>query len=456
MNRFAFCFCLLIAFPTFAASDEYDPTTLVYPPFGHCMGMHKITAFHRFVYLGMRTALDNPTGIAAVKLLSEDDPSTEADDDELTVFGLNTGRCEILYNASLYKAKIYGECGSGRGQFRDPLGIAADERGNVFVADTGNDRVVRLLYERGGLRWVQAFGTKGARERQFRRPSQLALGESGTLYVADTGNDRVVVISPEGEPIREIRGDGEAGVTLEGPAGIAVVERGDLWIASRRGDVLMVADRDGTRLLKFTTDGVLVGLVEADTLPVPDARFEYLAVDFYGNTYATDSANGRIHKMDWQMRHVTSFGRQGTGHKELDQPRGITLWRRFGQIFVTERAGAQYLWIGTEIRDLSVTPAALTPGAEPLSVSYYLTETSRVTIELIDGDGRVVCSPVEYRRRALGANTERWSGRRGRDGDPVRPGTYTLRITAAPTYSSGVYFHDTAETALEVLSAAPR
>jgi DNA-binding beta-propeller fold protein YncE len=449
----AVCLCLLSTVPSPVASADYDPTTLVYPPFGHCLGMHRITDFHRFVYLGMRTKIDNPTGIAAVKLLSEDDPSTTVDDDELTVFGLNTGRCEILYNVSLYEARIFGECGSGQGQFREPLGIAADERGNVFVADTGNDRVVQLRYGPDGLRWVRAFVTPGTWESPFRKPSQVALGESGTLYVADTDNDRVIVMSQAGEPILEIRGDSEAGVTLDGPTGLAVVEHGDLWIASGRDDVLVVADRGGTRLLKFATDGTLEALVEAAALPLSGSRFGSLAIDFYGNTYATDGSNGCIHKLDWQLHHVASVGRHGTGNKEFDDPRGITLWRRFGQIFVTERTGAQYLWIGTEIQDFRAAPPTVTPGAEPLSISYRLTETARVTIELIDGDGRAVHSLVENRRRALGANRERWNGLSMRDGEPVKPGAYTLRITAAPTYSSGVYFHDTAETALQVLAA---
>ncbi|MFH1865729.1 MAG: hypothetical protein ABIK85_07585, partial [Candidatus Eisenbacteria bacterium] len=109
-------------------------TTLVYPPFGHCLGMHRATSLHLFLYLGTRTRFNEPAGLAAVKLDALDDPSTHSDDDELTVFGLNSGECEIIFNTSLVSVATYGECGSGRGQFRNPLGIAADSRGNVFVA----------------------------------------------------------------------------------------------------------------------------------------------------------------------------------------------------------------------------------------------------------------------------------------------------------------------------------
>jgi hypothetical protein len=428
-----------------AGADDYDPTTLVYPPFRHCLGIHRATTFHLFVYLGMRTRFNEPAGLAAVKLRSKDDPSTESDDDELTVFGLNSGEGEIIYNTSLYEVRIYGERGSGPGQFLDPLGIAADDRGTVVVADTGNDRVVRLAYVDDRLEFVRAFGSTGSGERQFRKPSQIALGASGTIYVSDTGNDRIVTLSPVGEPTGSISGDAEAGVALEEPTGLAVVEGDDPWIARRR-DFIAVSDRGGRRLLKLSRDGHLLAAVEAGDLPAPNASFDYLAIDFYGNVYATDRANSAIHKFDSRLRHVVTYGRPGTGDRELDDPRGITIWRRFGQIFITERAGAQYFWIGTEILDLEATPASFEPGTGEVHLSYFLTETARVTVELLDRRGRLVHTLVEGRRRAIGRNRERWDGTTGGRGrEPVPRGRYTLRITAQPTYSSGKYFQDTAE-----------
>ncbi len=425
-----------------AARSADKQTTLVYPPFGHCLGIHKVTDFHRFIYLGTRTKLDDPTGIAAVKLRSKDDPSTESDDDELTVFGLNSGRCEIIFNTSIYEASLYGTCGSGTGQFRDPQGIAADEAGDVFVTDTGNDRVVRLLYAKDTLRWIKAFGSEGAGELQFDEPTGLALGPSGTLYICDTGNNRVVEMTSTGEPVRIITGDASRGVTLDAPRGIAVVEADDPWI-SRGRNFMVVSDRGGTRLLKFSREGEVEAELSASALPVKDARFESLALDFYGNVYATDRTGGRIHKLDHDLQYVTTFGQAGEGDGEFDEPRGITLWKRFGQIFVTERNGAQYLWIGTDIQDLE---AGAGGESAPVMIRYFLTETSRVTVDVLDERGRTLRRLVNDRRRAIGPNTERWDRRLDDGGATAPPGTYVVRVEATPTYSSGKYFHDTAET----------
>ncbi len=451
---FAVLACLTSA-PAVRAADEEEATTLVYPPFGHCLGIHRATAFHLFVYLGTRTKFDEPAGLAAVKLIEEDDPETDSDDDELTVFGLNSGECEIIFNTSLVSVEIYGERGSGPGQFSSPLGIAADERGTVFVADTGNDRVVRLQYHDDDLHFVKAFGSSGDAPGQFSSPSQIALGASGTVYVTDTGNDRVVTMSPVGEEISIITGDPAAGIALEGPIGLAVVEAEDAWITRKR-DFFVVADREGSRLIKMSRDGSVHEVIEAGEGPLEDARFDYLAIDFYGNIYATDRRGGRIHKFTWTLAHVTSVGRQGDGDMEFDEPRGITLWRRFGQIFVTERGGAQYFWIGTDILELGVEPRAFVPLTEHTIVTYMLTETARVTIELLDDDGEPVHTLVDDRRRAIGENIERWNGATSRRAGAFPAGRYTLRLTATPTYSSGAYFHDTAEISIELLPARNR
>ena len=444
---------LVIASPGAAAEDP--GTTLIYPPFGHCLGMHRATSFHLFLYLGTRTRFNEPAALAAVKLDALDDPSTTSDDDELTVFGLNSGECEIIFNTSLVNVETYGECGNGRGQFSNPLGIAADTHGNVFVADTGNHRVVRLLYGDGRLDFVKSFGSEGRGELRFSRPSQVAIGESGKLYVTDTNNDRVVALTSEGRWLFEITGAEDRGVALEAPVGLAVVESDDPWI-SRRQAFIVVADRGGERLVKLSPDGRLLGVITEGDVPVPNARFGGLAIDYYGSVYATDRASGRIHKFNSNLRYVTSVGSPGRGDMELDEPRGITLWRRFGQIFITERAGAQYFWIGTDILDLEVSLDRMLPGEDELELRYFLTEVARVTLELVTPSGEVVHTIVANRRRATGKNVERWDGLLGRRGGPAPPGEYTLRMTATPTYSSGEYFHDTAETPLEIRPAASR
>ncbi|MBM3307438.1 MAG: NHL repeat-containing protein [Candidatus Eisenbacteria bacterium] len=420
-----------------------DSSVLIHPPFRHSLGFRKVTPLHVFLYLGARTRFDEPGAIAAVKLRSEDDPRTARDDDELTVFGLNAGRCQVLYNTSLTSADLYGACGAGEGQFRGPSGIAADEEGNVFVADPGNDRIVRLAYRDRRLRFVRNLSGTGPGEGRFSRPSGVAVGASGTLYVADTGNDRIVLTTPAGAFVGSFSGDAAAGVTLDGPSAVAVVEAADEWTALAR-DAIVAVDRGGTRILSFARDGRLIATARSEALPFPNARFHQVAIDFYGSVYATDTGRSQIHKLDAALTYVASHGGREGGRSELDEPRGITIWRRFGQVFVTERTGAQYFWIGTEVRDLEARVVRPPGGPAEIELSYTLVETSRVTVELLGPRGEVVRTLLGRRRRPIGRNAERL------EAPGVAAGRYTLRVMAAPTYSAGSHFQDTAETAIQL------
>ncbi len=437
---------LLIVLASTAHGGE---TTLVYPPFGHCLGIHRATPVHLFLYLGTQTSFDEPTGLAVVKLRSKDDPDTASDDDELTVFGLNTGRSEIIYNTSLTNVEIFGGRGSGDGRFDHPLGIAADEWGGVVVADTGNDRVVRLRYVDGALRFAGSVETVAAEPPRLSSPSQVALGASGTVYVTDTGNDRLLAFDTTGSVTLELTGDASAGVRLESPVGLAVVEEDDPWLARRAGRIV-IADRGGSRLLSFGIDGSLRNVTEAGEGTAETAHFDYVAIDYHGSVYATDTRASTIHKFDRHLRHVTSFGHYGMGPGELDKPRGIAIWRRFGQVFITEQQGAQYFWMGTEIRDLTAEPEPFTPGRDPLRVSYYLTDVSRVSVVVRDSAGTPVHTIADERRRAIGPNVERWNGLL-EDGRALPEGDYTLAVTARPVYSARAYFHDIAECPIKVV-----
>ena len=129
-------------------ADPQEPTTLVYPPFGHCMGIYRAGTEQLAMLLGGLVRFDNPQGLACVKLEAWDDPGS-ADDDELAVYGVNSGSGHIIYNADMYTLGLYGGSGSDYDQLLRPHGIAADPQGRVLVADTGNRRILKaaLGYE---------------------------------------------------------------------------------------------------------------------------------------------------------------------------------------------------------------------------------------------------------------------------------------------------------------------
>ncbi len=420
---------LLVGFVGLGRASDVPPTTLVFPTFLHSWGMHKATTRHLFLFVGLKTKFDDPQGLAAVRLRAWDDPSTESDDDELTVYGVNSGSHNIIYNTSMFSLGVCGEEGEGEGQFRDPRGIAADQDGNVYVADTGNHRVVQLFNTGHELIWVGTVGSAGDAPGHFKSPFGVALDSQGRFYITDTANHRIQIFDNQGQFLRQISGD------LSDPKGIAVIDSAERW--SYYGQTyLCVVDSGGRRLQKFSAQGVLLQRTSCYQTGMPEAQFGYVAIDYYGNVWVTDERNHCLHKFDRQLNFVVSFGRKGKDDREFISPRGLAIWRRFGQVFVAEEAGAQYYWVGVDLLCPQIRSVEERGG---LTISFVLTERAYLTVEIRDDHGDLVKALIVNKQEPIGSCEYRWDGR-GVGGEVVPPGQYRVRIVAEPTYSSYHYF----------------
>jgi DNA-binding beta-propeller fold protein YncE len=432
---------------------QKDPTTLVFPAFLHTYGIRKATETQLRIYTRNRVRVKDPQGIVATRLNSWDDPSSKKDDDEVTVYGVNSGYNLIIYNTSMTSLGIYGMSERGKEKLHFPRGITANPGGDVYVADTGADRVVRLFNPSRQLRFVSAIGGKGAAPGKFAKPHDVAVDSKGMLYVADTGNNRIQVFDAQDRLDHYFGTSGKADGELWRPSAIAVTDPGDPW-SYYKDEFVVVVDLDGRRVQKFLPDGTFVKAVHTADLGAEDARLAYVAIDYYSNIWVTDQANDMLHKLDRKLNFLTSFGHRGTGDKEFVEPRGISIYKRFGQVLVAERNSAQYYWIGTDIKDVGAEVDSAT-GA--ISLSYFLTEPSFVSldiekrgegsrtsllekawrpsgrnVELTDGGGRAL---PEHAAAAAGSTFEQLKI------PAASSGTYSLYLRIEPTYSSYHYFH---------------
>ena len=95
----------------------------------------------------------------------------------------------------------WGSTGSGNGQFGFPYpgpsygpnGVAIDSSGNVYVADTGNNRIQKFT---GDGTFITKWGTLGTGNGQFYRLRDVAVDSSGRVYVADGNNIQVFFLKP--------------------------------------------------------------------------------------------------------------------------------------------------------------------------------------------------------------------------------------------------------------------
>jgi sugar lactone lactonase YvrE len=212
---------------------------------------------------------------------------------------------------------------SAKAQLNTPQGLAVDSAGNVYIADTLNNRVRRVDLD-GTITTVAGTGESGysgdgklGLAAKLNLPTGLAIGFSDTLFIADTGNNVIRQLGPDGI-IRTVAGTGEAGyrgdpgraldAVLHAPGGLAFDSEGNLYIADtlnqrvRRVDVNgQIEAVAGTGIAGFMGDGRSATTAELNLATNPlEGIGQGLAVDSRGDVFIADALNHRIRRINVQ------------------------------------------------------------------------------------------------------------------------------------------------------------
>jgi DNA-binding beta-propeller fold protein YncE len=105
------------------------------------------------------------------------------------------------------------------GDFSKPAGVAVDTEGNLYVADTMNNRIE--IFDADG-QFVSAFGKNGDGPGYFARPKGVAIDSDGHIWVADGVQDRVQVFNKEGQLMIALGGHGMLPGQFQGLTGITI------------------------------------------------------------------------------------------------------------------------------------------------------------------------------------------------------------------------------------------
>lgn len=244
--------------------------------------------------------------------------------------------------------------------FDNPYGIVVDEDGNVYVADTNNHTIRKITSTGLTTTFAGSAGVSGSTDApsgpatvaRFHFPAGLALDEDGNLYVADTGNSIIRKITPAGV-VTTLAGLAETTGSTDDTGNLARFNSPNAVAVDDDGNVY-VADTNNHTIRKITAEGVtstLAGLA-GNTGSTDDtgslARFilpKGIAVEANGNIVVADTGNLTIRKIT-QAGVVTTIGgspgvsggNDGVGSAaNFSAPTGIAV-SPTGQILVTDSA----------------------------------------------------------------------------------------------------------------------
>jgi uncharacterized protein (TIGR03663 family) len=224
-------------------------------------------------------------------------------------------------------ALILGGSGSLTGSFARPAGLAVDANGDIFVADSQNNRIEEFN-PTGAL---VAASVAAAPFGPLNEPWGVAVDRQGTLYVADTWNHRIVKMDPQlrtiatwGYPTKPTGPDSL--LALYGPRAIAFDAAGNL----------LVTDTGNNRVIEFTPDGKPVASFgSAGSGPGQFQEPVGIAVGADGSIYVADTWNGRVDVFGSDMRFIRSLPVRGWESRDIEDKPYLALLAN-GDLLVTQ------------------------------------------------------------------------------------------------------------------------
>lgn len=286
-----------------------------------------------------------------------------------------------------------GDGGAAAGaQLNSPMGVAADAYGDLFIADTGNNRIRKvtasgIIYTVVGNGNAGFFGDGGLGPlAALHAPASVAVDAAGNLYIADTGNHRVRAAT-QTLIVRTIAGTGQPGFSGDdGPATNAQLNSPSAVALDGAGN-LYIADRDNGRIRRVTLSGT-IGTVagSATAIGIGDggsalaamlAAPQGVAVDGVGDLFISDTGHNRLREVFSNGTIVTVAGNGGRGFSgdggpaagaQFNAPLALTL-DRAGNVYVADSANDAIRAVQPANAAPAITAIVNGAGAQPGAIS---------------------------------------------------------------------------------------
>jgi sugar lactone lactonase YvrE len=177
-----------------------------------------------------------------------------------------------------------------------PGSLAIDRENRLlYVSDVELDQV--LVYDADTLKLKRKMGTTGHKHEltspgDFARPTGLAVDAEGNLYVADTLNNRIEIFDADGKFISTFGKNGDGPGYFARPKGVAIDSDGHIWVVDSVQDRVQVFNQEARLLISFGGHGLLPGQFQG---------LVGIAIDKMNRVFTSEIYPGRVQ----QFRYVT-------------------------------------------------------------------------------------------------------------------------------------------------------
>lgn len=319
------------------------------------------------------------------------------------LLGLLLGRAHVQAETFTFTTLAGGTAGTNDGvnggaQFDFPGGIAMDNQGNLYVADTSNNTIRKVTpvgddWAVTTIAGVPGFGAIGGTndgpmpKGQFYRPDGVLAAPNGNLFVADHDNNTIRQLTFDGTNwtvttiagVPGIRGsvDGtNSDALFWGPRGIVMDGAGNIYVADSSTFVIRKIAHSGTNWVVTTIAGLAFDFDFIDGTN-SNARFNFpfgLAIDPNANIYVADFANHAIRKIrpigtNWVVTTIAGNGNSGHAdgtnlQAQFNFPADLTL-DTDGNLYVSDQSNntiRKITPVGTNWVVTTIGGVALTQG----------------------------------------------------------------------------------------------
>lgn len=376
-------------------------------------------------------------------------------------FKLDHSWNRIVYSETLDSwIRAYGMYGSGTRQFWWPKSIASLAPFNdvsyswyhyIYIADTENDRIVRLLYDwRPGYQYM--ICNTPITGNGLERPADLDLNDAGTFWTEVDDNYLWVINAVDGlsSQIKRFTVDGVLRSTFgnygcEGQVGdfcrlTAIVSARSYFLSEpydmyANTDHFYVADAGNNRIVLLYKEPGTETVYWISEISTSSSIVD-LETDIFGHLWAVDQDAGTITKYRFDLFPLCTFGSSGIGENQFLQPISITNnggYYGYGNMAVAESwsdsSGFQYFAIGTDIMDFTVSS---TQNERWHYITYVLVDPSDVSIKIYNSPGQLVKTLFDGAQFS-GPASFVWDGTNDAD-EKQATGDYRVEVVDTCTY----------------------